>query len=68
MDEELLKLLDAFNAARSNVRNYIQRKENEASMMDIEEKKVLALAHLAADELNESTPDPEPVHTRGGRG
>jgi hypothetical protein len=62
MDPELLKLLDAFYAARSAVRDYVQRAENLARMHDIEEAKVLNLANLAVDELNEQFPEPEPEH------
>lgn len=59
MDEELLKLLDGFYAARAAVRNAVERRVNEAKMHKIEAAKSMALANLATDELNEESPEPD---------
>lgn len=58
MDEELLGKLDAFYAARAEVRNAIERRVNQAKMHKIEAGKLMSLAQLATDELNEESPEP----------
>lgn len=59
MDEELLSKLDAFYAARAEVRNAIERRVNQAKMHKIEAGRLMSLAALATHELNEETPEEE---------
>lgn len=59
MDEVLLAKLNAFYAARAEVRNYVEYKVNVAKLHKIEATKNMAEANLATDELNEESPEPD---------